>query len=117
VRIPADAAPRLDTAARLLKTSSYTPNEVLTGPIVEVRHEPNDPFGQISVQTMRRGRNAEVRVRLPLGQLTQTYDWARDGRPVVVEGPVRRSPGQPLMIESPRQVRPLDESYLPTTDA
>ncbi|WP_141437057.1 hypothetical protein [Blastococcus aggregatus] len=114
VRLPAAAAPRLEKAAQQLKASSYSPDEIVTGPIVEVRHEPDNPFGEISVQTVRRGRQTEVRVRLRAGQLLETFDWARDGRSVVCEGRVRRIPGRPLMIDEPRRVQPLDETYLPT---
>lgn len=117
VRIPADAAPLLDTAARLLRTSSYTPDEIITGPIVEVRHASHDPFGHISVQTMRRGRLAEARVRLSLDQLAPTFEWARDGRTVLVEGNVHRAPSQPLAINTPRRLHPLDEEYLSAGEA
>lgn len=113
VRLPAAAAPRLEQAARQLKASSYSPDEIVTGPIVEVRHEPGNPFGEISVQTIRRGRQTEVRVRLRADPLLETFDWARDGRSVVCEGRVRRIPGRPLMIDEPRRVQPLDETYLP----
>ena len=114
VRMPADAAPRLEQAARQLKASSYTPDEVITGPIVELRHEPDNPFGEISVLTMRRGRPTEVRVRLGVEQMAETFDWARDGRSVVCEGRIRRSPGQRLRIDAPQRIQPLDETYLPT---
>jgi hypothetical protein len=114
VRLPADAAPRLEQAARQLKAASYSPDEIVTGPIVEVRHEPNNPFGEISVQTVRRGRPTEVRVRLRADQVLETFNWARDGRSVVCEGRVRRTPGRPLMIDEPRRVQPLDQTYLPT---
>ncbi|MQA35302.1 hypothetical protein [Modestobacter roseus] len=117
VRLPAAAASRLQQAAQQLKASSYTPDEIVTGPIVEVRHEPENPFGEISVQTVRRGRQTEVRVRLRAEQLLETFDWARDGRSVVCEGRVRRMPGRPLMIDEPRRVQPLDETYLPTPPA
>jgi hypothetical protein len=114
VRIPSDAIEVLDLAAQQLRSSSFTPHELITGPIVEVRHEPGDPFGEISVQTMRRGRIAEVRVRLTEEQLVPTFVWARDGRSILVEGRVRRAPGQPLRIDALRQIHPLDESYLPS---
>lgn len=113
ISVPTEAAPLLEAAARLLKKSTYTPDEVISGPIVEVRHVPGDPLGQISVQTMRRGRPAEVRVTLSNDGLAPTFDWARDGRTVVVEGRVRRVPGQPLTIDRPLRVQPVDETYLP----
>lgn len=116
VRIPADAATRLGEAARRLKSSSYSPDEIITGPIVEVRHVPEDPFGEISVQTMRRGRMTEVRVRLSVDQLEPTFEWARRSRPVAVSGRIRRSPGQRLSIDKPRQIYPVDETYLPHTE-
>jgi hypothetical protein len=112
VSIPAAAAPRLADVTRLLRAARYTEVEIITGPIVEIRHVPNDPFGDISIQTMRRGRQAEVRVRIGEPQLTSAYDWARDGRPVLCEGTVTSLRGRPLRVEAPRRVQPLDEEYL-----
>jgi hypothetical protein len=116
VQVEAEAAPLLREAARLLKTSSYTPDQVITGPIVEHRHLPEDPFGEIAVQTVRRGRPAEVRVRLPLEQFFETFEWTRAQRAVLVEGQVRRSAGQPLRVDRAKRVLPLDETYLPAAE-
>jgi hypothetical protein len=113
IEFTAETAPRLEQAARQLKASSYSPDEIITGPIVEVRHEPDNPFGQISVQTVRHGRPAEVKVTMRAEQLTDMYNWARDGRSVLCEGRVRRNPGRPLLIEAPVRVHPLDQTFLP----
>jgi hypothetical protein len=114
VAVPSDAGSLLTRAANLLASSKRDPSQTITGPIVEVRHLPDDPFGEISVQTMRQGRPAEVRVRLTIEQLDPTHEWMRSARTIVVDGPIVRTPGRPLLIESPTSIYPLDESYLPT---
>jgi hypothetical protein len=114
IAVPSDAGWLLARAADLLASSKRDPHQSITGPIVEVRHLPGDPFGEISVQTIRQGRPAEVRIRLTNQQLDPTHEWMRSARTIVVEGPIERIPGRPLRIERPTNIYPLDESYLPT---
>lgn len=114
VSLPADAAELLTKASRLLRTSKRDPSERITGPIVEVRHVPGDPFGAVAVQTVRHGRQVEVRVRLNEEQLDPTHDWMRTARTIVIEGQVQRDPGRPLRIDRPIGVYPLDQTFLPS---
>lgn len=65
----------------------------------------------MAVQTIRRGRQVEVRVRLSAKQLDPTHDWMRTARTVVVEGNVVRDPGKPPRIDQPRDIYPLDETF------
>jgi hypothetical protein len=113
VRLPSEAAELLTKASRLLRTSRRDPSERMTGPIVEVRHVPGDPFGEVALQTMRHGRPVEVRVRLGEQELDPTHDWMRTSRTIVVEGQVLRAPGRPLRVDQPTNVYPLDEAFLP----
>jgi hypothetical protein len=115
VSVPSAASDLLTRAARLLSSSRRDPNQTVTGPIVEVRHVPGDLFGEVALQTMRQGRQVEIRVRLKSEQLDPTHEWMRTARTVVVDGPIQRVPGRPLRIDSPTNVYPLDESYLPTS--
>jgi hypothetical protein len=88
--------------------------EVLSGLIVEVRHDPDELFGEIAIQTVRQGRAQEVRVRLRAETILRAHDWARDRRTVVCEGHVRQSPGRRAIIDEPRRIEPLDETLLPS---
>jgi hypothetical protein len=113
VTLPADATPLLGKAAALLRTSKRDPHQVITGPIVEVRHLPGDPSGEIAVQTMRRGRMNEIRVRLRDRDIEKSLEWMRTARAILVEGPLVHTPNQPLRIVAPTRVHPLDEAFLP----
>lgn len=113
VSLPAEASELLLIASGLLRTSRREPLEQITGPIVEVRHIASDPLGSVVLQTVRRGRPAEVRVRLTEGQLDPTYEWMRTARTIVVAGQVQRDPGKRLRIDQPASIFPLDETFLP----
>ena len=113
VQLPSEANPLLVTAARLLQQSRREPHEQITGPIIEVRHIVSDPSGSVSIQTVRHGRPAEVRVLLSAKQLDPTYEWMRSARTIMVEGQIIHEPGKPLRIDSPSGIYPLDETYLP----
>jgi hypothetical protein len=114
VVIPCEAAPLLEEAARLLKVSDRFPAQIYTGQIVVIMHRPGDPFGEIGIDTVRKNRSCEVRVRLDSKTLDRAYEWARTERAILVEGDVRRGgTGQKLRIDSPMRVLPLDETFLP----
>jgi hypothetical protein len=112
VSIPSEARYLLTKAATLLKTTTRDPAERATGPIVQIRHLPNDLFGEVGLQTMRHGRNAEIRVRVAQERIEQLLEWMKTSRTVVVEGLLIRDPGKPLKIDNPTQIYPLDESLL-----
>lgn len=113
ISLPAEANELLIKASRLLRSSKRDPSERITGPIVEVRHIPNDPYGAVAVQTVRHGRQVEVRVRLNAAQLDPVHDWMRSARTIVIEGQIQKDPGRPLRIDYPSNVYPLDETFLP----
>lgn len=112
VALPHGATTLIEKASNLLRNSRRDPSTQLTGPIVEVRRVPGDPSGSMVVQTIRQGRPVEVRVRLSAKQLDPTHDWMRTSRTVVVEGNVIRDPGKRLRIDQPRNIYPLDETFL-----
>ncbi|MFC4081787.1 hypothetical protein [Amycolatopsis samaneae] len=112
VPVPATATDLLTRTARLLSTAKRDSRGTFTGPIVEVRHLPNDPYGEVALQTIRRGRQVEIRVRLTEQQLDPAHEWMRTARTIVVEGPILRTPGRPLRVDQPESIYPLDESYL-----
>ena len=113
VRVPSDARELLTIAARLLSSSKREPNQSVSGPIVEVRHLPDDPVGEVALQTVRKGRQVEIRVRLNRDQLDPALEWMRTSRTIVVNGPIQRVPGRPLRIDIPTNIYPLDDDYLP----
>lgn len=112
VEIPHDASELLTATAKLLKSSNPQVQQSVTGPIVEVRHVPRDPFGEVAIQTIRNGRPAEVRVRIREPEVADCLEWMRSARTVLVDGRIRRSPGRPLLIEQPLRLLPVDLTYL-----
>lgn len=116
VTVPAAAAELLEQSRRLLRDTKLSSAQLLSGPIVEIRMPPGDPFGEISIQTVRAGRPCEVRVRLKAEQVDRAHQWAVAKRAVLVEGAVQSQRGQPLRILTPRRVLPVDETMLGTDD-
>lgn len=112
VEVPSQARELLEQASRLLRDMRVSVGQVLTGPIVLVRMQPGDPFGEIGIQTVRSGRPAEVHVRLNAADIDRAHTWAIDKRVIVVEGSVRAHRGHPLMIDEPTRVQPVDETML-----
>lgn len=112
VTISAGAKELLVKAAELLRQERYVSAQILSGPIVEVRHEPDDPLGEIAIQTVFRGRPCEVRVTLTPEQVDQANLWMSGRRIILAEGEVQSGVGKPLRIAAPRRVLPLDETML-----
>jgi hypothetical protein len=102
----------LRTAARLLRTPRRDPVEKITGPIIEVRHVPDDVFGEFAIQAMRRGRQVEIKVRVDRARIDEVLEWMKTARTIIVDGQVVRDIGRPLRIDAARNVYPLDESFL-----
>jgi hypothetical protein len=114
ITIEAEAKGVVERTAEKLRTQRVDPNRVFSGTIVQFRHEnPDDPFGEIWVSTVRRGRPAEIVVRLRMDQYTEAWQWHTNGRAVLVEGSVRRAPGKPLRVDQPIRCHPADEMLLP----
>lgn len=114
VSISAQAVDLVRSVADRLRQQRTPSKHVFSGTIIQFRHENHDdPFGEITVSTMRRGRPSEVRVRLPLDTYREAWEWHNAGRAVLVEGLIRRSPGKPGTVDNPARFQPLDELMLP----
>lgn len=112
VSIPAEASELLTKAAKLLRSERPDRSEIITGPIVEVRHVPGDPLGSIAIQTTRSGRPSEVRLTLDEPRLNEALDWMRAARTVVAEGHVSHRPSQGFRMDKVISVQPLDATFL-----
>jgi hypothetical protein len=114
ISIDSDAVDLVKAVANKLRQQKVDPNQVFSGTIVQLSHEsPDDPFGEISIDTMRHGRQSEVQVRLPLDLYSQAWDWHYAGRAVLVEGAVRKVSGKPLQVDVPVRIQPVDEMMNP----
>jgi hypothetical protein len=112
VRVEAEANELLRKAARLLRQERYSPAQMLTGPIVGIRHEPDAPRGEVSIQTVYRGRACEVRIIVPANTVRLANGWMPEQTVILVEGRVRSLPGERLTVQEPQRVAPLDETLL-----
>lgn len=114
VSIGAEAVDLIRSVADRLRQQKVPSRQVFSGTIVGFRHEDrDDPFGEVAVSTMRRGRSSEIRVRLPLETYREAWEWHNAGRAVLVEGLIRRSPGKSGIVDAPARFQPLDELWLP----
>jgi hypothetical protein len=114
ISIDANAADLVQKVANRLRQTRIDPSQVFSGTIVQLRHEdPQDPYGEIAVSTVRHGHQSEVLVRLPLDQYESAWEWHYEGRAVLVEGIVRSAPGQRLTVDRPTRFHPVDETLLP----
>lgn len=117
VIIDAEAVDLVKAVAGKLKQQQITPQQIFSGPIVQLRHDSQThPFGEIGISTVRRGRTTEIRVRLPMEQYRQAWEWHNAGRSVLVEGTIKREPGRPSIVEQPYRCYPLDELFLDSSD-
>ncbi|WP_030461868.1 hypothetical protein [Kitasatospora sp. NRRL B-11411] len=109
------AQEKVEHAADLLKRSRIDATSTFSGNIIELRRRADDPYGFVTVSTIRRGRAAEIRVRLPFGQYQDAVSWHRAQRAVLVEGDVSLGTGRRLVVEHPRKCVPIDEIQLRLT--
>lgn len=113
VEIESTAAGKVKRAAEILKKKKVEPRSTFSGGIVELRHVRDDPWGLVTVSTIRHGRSCEIRVRLSYDAYQEAVTWHRDRRAVIVQGTVREGPGRRLIVDAPERCRPIDENLLP----
>lgn len=112
VEFPNEAQPLLKQAVKMMTISKKDPTDQFTGPIVEVRHVPEDSYGSVAVQTVRGGRLVEVRVRISEKDVASANDWMRDSQSVVVMGQVERDAARRLWVRNPSSFRSLEQDLL-----
>ncbi|MBV2154880.1 hypothetical protein [Kitasatospora sp. SUK 42] len=113
VVIDSDASQKIEEVAIQLKQSRIDARSTFSGSIVELRHVTDEPFGWVTISTVRRGRMSEIRVRLPFEHYQEAVSWHQAQRAVIVEGQVRIGPGRRLIVDDPVKCRPIDEILLP----
>lgn len=116
IEVPSSASEKINHAAEILKRTRAEPRSIFSGSIVELRHVLEDPWGQVTVATVRHGRACEIRVRLSYEQYREAVTWHSQHRAVIVEGTVREGPNRRLVVEKPVSCRPIDEALLPEDD-
>ena len=115
VTIPSAAAERIGRIATKLAQPTRTSRpEIITGPVIEVRHPPDNPFGSIVVQAARNGRIVRVRVTVRQEGIPQAARWMGESETVIVQGKVTRN-GNELRIEAPESMQSLRSTMLPGT--
>ncbi|MFE5007302.1 hypothetical protein ACFRJ3_22090 [Streptomyces sp. NPDC056696] len=116
IGLPSEAREKIDQAAEILKRSRSEARSIFSGGIVELRHVLDDPWGYITIATVRQGRACEIRVRLRYPQYQEAMSWHSKHRAVIVEGAVREGPNRRLVVDEPVSCRPIDEALLPSGD-
>lgn len=112
VLINADAVDLVSYVADRLRRQKVDLRQVFSGMIFRLERQPDDPFGEVGISTVRHGHPSKVTVRLTLEQYQRAWDWHNAGQAVLVEGTVRRGPGRRPRVDEPRRFHPLDELHL-----
>ncbi|MEU7725178.1 hypothetical protein AB0B78_08010 [Streptomyces sp. NPDC040724] len=115
VVIESDAVERIELAAEKLKRGRVDQRSVFSGDIVELRHVAQEPFGDIWISTIRKGRRSEIKVQLPFAHYQEAVAWHREQRAVIVEGQIKLGPSRRLVVDAPHSCRPIDEIFLPAS--
>lgn len=114
VSIPSQAATRVEELAeRLRRQKPRVETEVLTGPIVAARRDP-ERGGVVTLDTMRNAREAHVNVRMSTDEgFDEAVEWLKRRTTVLVEGRIEREAGG-LFSDRVDGVEPLAGRQLPT---
>ena len=107
-----EAAEVLRDAAGMMRTNRPPKGERLTGLIVAMRDDPGEPYGEMTLRTVRSGRTCEVRVTLERARLQRAHRWFEKHEAIGVQGKVIRDPGKSLRIPEPTVVQPVSETVL-----
>lgn len=112
ISIASEASELLQLTAKKMRPSPRKQTESFTGPIVQLRDEESLTFGEVKIQTVRKGRSCEIAVLLDGESLRMSHEWFSTKETLVVEGEVTHAPGKGLRIASPARVQPLRETML-----
>lgn len=110
VAFSSDVAELLKASAAKMKPLRRGGHEHLTGVVIQVRR--GDDLDEFWLQTIRRGRPAEVQVAMPVERRDELLGWIGSGETVVVRGSVEAVRGKRPRIFRPESVFPLSETYL-----
>lgn len=116
VSIASGASELLQMTAKKMRPVPKKQTESFTGPIVQLRDEESLTFGEVKIQTVRKGRTCEISVLLADDNLRKSHEWFSTKETLVVEGEVTSIPSKGLRILSPARVQPLRETMLFTTE-
>lgn len=111
VVIEDEASQLLERVEGKLRTTRSDRAESVSGQIVEIRHVPDEPLGEVAIRTIRKNRNVEIRVTATEPTIRNAFDWAKQARAVIARGRVVSAPGRPLSIPHPEQLMPIDALF------
>lgn len=112
ITVPSGSSELLKMAAEKMRPTREKKTESFTGPIVQLRDEDVLTFGEVNIQTVRKGRDCEIAVVLHDDDLRNSHHWFGTKETLVVEGEVVSQPGKGLRMPSPIRVQPLRETLL-----
>ncbi|AQX79637.1 hypothetical protein BWO91_06225 [Plantibacter flavus] len=108
VVIPDEAAPILARFEQKMKAARPEATESVSGQIIEIRHVPGEPLGEVAIRTIRNNRSADIRITTTEAVVLSAHDWAKDSRAVIARGKIVSAPGRPLSMPQPERVQPID---------
>jgi hypothetical protein len=112
ILIPEDAGTLLRRVETKLQRAKPDMDQSISGQIIEIRHIPGEPLGEVAVRTIRGNRTAEVRITTTARVTNEAAGWFKSGRAVIARGLVVSTPGRPLSMPNPSALRPMDELFV-----
>ncbi|TDU30546.1 hypothetical protein [Arthrobacter sp. JUb115] len=112
ISIPSGSSELLQMTADKMRPTRDKRTESFTGPIVQLRDEESLTYGEVNIQTVRKGRSCEITVVLRDEELRKSHQWFDQKETLVVEGEVEAVHGKGLKILAPIRVETLRNTLL-----
>lgn len=112
VVISDESAPILSKVEKRLTRARTETTESVSGLIVEIRHLPDEPLGEIAIRTIRNNRNVEIRITARESVIRDAYDWAKQSRAIIARGKIVVTPNKPFSLPNPERIVPMDALFL-----
>ena len=113
INFTSGSAEALNQVAQRLKTKLPSKKEIITGEIVTLHRPLEEDANYVVVATIRKGRMSKIYVDLNYDQFESALSYAKQHRPVIVEGDIYSHYGKPPRIVKPTRFIAVDETLLP----
>lgn len=113
IEFDSNAVGLLNEVANRLKQRPPLKREIVVGEIVTLHRPIEEDANYVIIETIRNGRKSKIYVDIDNNQYELALDYAKQHRPVIVEGDIIANHGKPPRIISPKRFMALDQTVLP----
>lgn len=107
VLIPNDASEKLEATARRMAKVKAPSHEFLSGPVVSIQREPNDPNLEFAIRASRRGRMVKVYATARAERLPEVTRWMNQRTTIAIAGKVESTSNR-VLIRNLESMGPLE---------